>query len=81
MRSTHRMPFNTDRRLFHGRPRQSLRRFGLGINRLRNLNWSSLRSRTVWRTCSLMRQPASAATFDRAVAADRFGQHQRVSRY
>jgi hypothetical protein len=28
------MPFNTDRLLFHGRPRPSLRRFGLGINRL-----------------------------------------------
>ena len=47
MRSTHRMPFNTDRLLFHGRPRPSLRGFGLGINRLRTFHWSSLKSRAV----------------------------------
>ena len=43
MRSTHRMPFNTDRWLFHGRPRPSFRRFGLGINGPRTFHWSSLR--------------------------------------
>ena len=47
VRSTHRMPFNTDRRLFHGRPRPSFRRFGLGINGPRTFHWSSLRSRAV----------------------------------
>ena len=66
MRSTHIISFNTGRRLFHGRPRQSFRRFGLGINRLRTFHWSSLRSRAVRRICSLMRRPAPAAIFDRA---------------
>ena len=41
MRSTHRMQFNTDRRLFHGRPRPSFRRFGFGINGSRTFQSSS----------------------------------------
>jgi hypothetical protein len=39
VRSTHRMSFNTDRRLFHGRPRPSFRHFGLGINGSRTFHW------------------------------------------
>jgi hypothetical protein len=81
VRSTHRMPFNSDRRLFHGRPRPSFRRFGFGINRSRTFHWTSLTSRAIRLICLLMRQQAPAASFDRAVTADRFGQHKRVCRY
>jgi hypothetical protein len=38
VRSTHGMPFNTDRRLFHGRPRPSFLRFGSEINGSRTLH-------------------------------------------
>jgi hypothetical protein len=63
------MPFNTDRRLFHGRPRPSFRRFGVGIKGSRTFHWSSLRSRAICRIGSLMRQPAPTPTFDRMAAA------------
>ena len=66
------MPFKTDRRFFHGRPRSSFRRFGVGIKGSRTLHWSSLRSRAICRMGSLMRQPALALTFDRTAAAITF---------
>jgi hypothetical protein len=36
VRSTHRMPFNTDRRLFHGRPRPLTPSFRLGNQPIKN---------------------------------------------
>ncbi len=49
MRSTHRMPFKTARRSFHGRPRPSLRRGGSGIRGSRIAHWRSVRSRALGR--------------------------------
>ena len=37
MRSTHRMPFNTDRRLFHGRPAAVTPSFRLGNQPIKNV--------------------------------------------
>jgi len=53
VRSTHRMPFKTDRRGFHGRPRPSLRTVGSGMRTPRISHCLSVRSRLRFRLIGL----------------------------
>lgn len=76
------MPFNTERRLFHGRPRPSFRRFGVGIQRIENFPLVIAQISRNMSHRSLMRQPAPTPTFDRKAAAITFrAAHDSSNRY